>query len=90
MAGCSGKLKKSAEELGAADTDPGFGGGQSEGIWDVLQGVCAGSVAFWVRDVGPDPPHGTVPGNFPTQGHAADHMEAAYDTGGEGMGLLTA
>ena len=55
MDGGGGKLEKGAEELGAADEDPGPGGRQPEGIWDVLQGGSAGSVDFRVRDVGPDP-----------------------------------
>ena len=86
----NGKLEKSMEDLGAADEDTGPGGGRSEVIQDVLQGGSAGSVGFWVRDVGPDPPHGTGPGEFSAQGQAADHQEAAKEAGGGGLVLPTA
>ena len=66
MAGGSGKLEKGAEELGASDKDPGTEGGQPEGFQDVLQGGSAGGVYFQGRDVVPDPPYGTGPGNFST------------------------
>ena len=49
------KLEKDREELGASDKDHRTGGGQPKGIWDVLQGGSAGSVAFQVGDVGIDP-----------------------------------
>ena len=55
MASGSGKLQKVAKELGAAEEDPGMGGGQTEGIRDVLQGSSAGSIDFRVRDMGADP-----------------------------------
>ena len=55
MAGGSGKIQKVAKELGAAEEDPGMGGGQPEGIRDVLQGSSAGSIDFRVRDMGADP-----------------------------------
>ena len=42
-----GKLEKGAEELGAADEDPGTGGGKTNGIWDVLQCGSTRGVAFW-------------------------------------------
>ena len=56
------KFEKFEEELGAADKDPGPGGGQPEGIWYVLQGGSAGCVAFRFGYVGHDPLHGTGPG----------------------------
>ena len=46
MAGGSGKVEKGAEDLGAAEKNPGMGGGQTEGIRDVLQGVSTGGVFF--------------------------------------------
>ena len=73
--------------MGAADKDPGPGGGQSEGIRDVLQGVSAGDVDFQVGDVGPDPLHGTGPGQFSMQSRAADHRDTDEDTVGRGIVL---
>ena len=56
-----------------ADFYPGVGGVQHKGIWYVFQGGSSRGVAFWVGDVGADPPHGTDPGKFPAQGRVADH-----------------
>ena len=50
-----------------------------------FQGGSSGSVAFQVRDVGPDPPHKTGPGKFSAQGRAADHREAYKEGGGLGV-----
>ena len=61
MAGGSGKLQKVAEELGAADEDPGTGEGQPEDIWGVLQDSIAGSINIRVRDMGAEPLHWTAP-----------------------------
>ena len=44
------------EELGASDEDPGLGGGQPEGIRDVIQGGSVGAVAFLGRRGGSGPP----------------------------------
>ena len=89
LAGGSGKLEKGTEELGMSDKYPGLGGGQTEFIWNVLQGGCAGSVAFRIGDVGPDPPHIMVPGKFSAQVRTADHRDIAQATGGGGVGLST-
>ena len=67
MAGGIWKLQKGAEDLGAADEDPGAGGGQPEGIRDVLQGSSAGGVAVMFEYVGTDPPHWTVHRKFSAQ-----------------------
>ena len=64
LASSSGKLGKDAEEMGAADEDHVTRGGPPEGIRDVFQGGSTGGVAFWVVDVGDDPPHGTGSGEF--------------------------
>ena len=90
MAGGSGKHEKGAEELGMVEKDPGIGGGQPEDVRDAFQGVSIGDVALPVRDVGDDPPHGTGPGKFSTQGSAADQGETAEETGGRGLGTSTA
>ena len=76
--------------MDTADEDPGPRGGQPEGVQDEIQGGSAGSVDFQVGGVGPDPPHGTGPGQFSTQGCAADHREAVEEAGGGGLGLSTA
>ena len=39
--------------------------------------------------MGANPPHGTGPGKFSTQGRAADHGETAKETEGGGMGIST-
>ena len=88
--GDDGKLEKGVEQLGAADKDPGPGGGQHENIPYILQGGSAGSVAFWVGDVSHDSLHGTGQGKFSTQGRATDCWEAAKEAGGGVMGLYTA
>ena len=62
------------------DKDTSIGGVQPEGIRDVFQGGSTGGVAFRVRDVGADLPHGTGSGTFSTQGRAADHGETAKKT----------
>ena len=67
--------------MGAADNDPGPGGGQPEGIQDFLRYGSAGGVAFWVGDVGTEPPHGMGSGKFPSNGRSADHREAAEEAG---------
>ena len=50
-----------------------------------FQGGSAGSVDFRVGDVNHDPLQGTGPRKFSTQGHTADHWEAANETGVGGM-----
>ena len=70
--------------MDADDNDTGPGGGRPEGIRDILQGGSSGSVAIWVRDVGPDPPLGMGPGQFSAQVRVADHREAAEEVGGRG------
>ena len=77
------------EELGADDEDPGPGGGILEDIRDVFQVHITVSVAFGVRDVGPDPTHRTGPDKFSAQGHAADHQEVAKVAEGGGLGVST-
>ena len=57
------------------DLDPVRGG--PKGIGDILQGICAGDVAFWVRDVDPDPPYGAGPEQISAQGCAIDHRETS-------------
>ena len=64
MADGSGQLQKGVKDFGAADEDPGTGGGQPEGIWDVIQGGSADNVAVWVGEEGAEPPHWTGPGEF--------------------------
>ena len=71
--------------MGAVDKDPGTRGVRTEGIQVLLQGRSPGGVDFRVGDVGPDPPHGAGPGNFSTQGRAADHREAYKEGGGLGV-----
>ena len=90
MAGGSGKLQKVAEELGAAEEDSGIGGGQPEGIQDVIQGSSAGGIYFRVGDVGADPLHWTGPVKLSAQGCPADHKKTAEATIGRGLGISTA
>ena len=73
-----------------AGKDSGAGGCQTKGIGDVLQGCGTGGAAIWVRDMGADPPHGTGPGKFPTQGRKADNRETAKETVGGGLEIPTA
>ena len=80
MAGGSGKLQKVAKELGAADKYPGMGGGQPEGIRDVLQDSSAGSIYFEVRDVSSDPLHWVGPGKLSEQVFPDDHRETSEAT----------
>ena len=75
MAGIGGKIDKCSEDLGMNDKDTGTGGGRTEGIWDVFQGGSSGGSTFRIRDMGPEPPHGAGPGQFSSQGRAADHRE---------------
>ena len=63
--------------MGTADEDPGTGGVRTEDVRGVIQGGSSGSVAFGVRDVGPEPLQGTDPEQFSAQGFAADNQEAA-------------
>ena len=49
----------------------------------------AGGVAVWGVDVGANPQDGAVPWNFPTQGRATAHWEAAEETGGWYLGIPT-
>ena len=39
--------------------------------------------------MGPEPLHGTGPGKFSAQIHAADQREAAKEAGGVGLGVST-
>ena len=80
MADGSGQLQKCVKDFGAADEDSGTEGGRTEGIWDVLQGGSAGNVTVWVGEEGAEPPHWTGPGEFSSQGCAADHEETAKVT----------
>ena len=66
--------------MGAADKDPGPGGGITKGIRDVIQGGSLGGVDFQVRDVVPEPLHGIGPGQFSAKGRTSDHREAAKES----------
>ena len=48
LPGSGVKLNKGPEELGAADEDPGLGGGIPQGIRGVLQSVSSGGVHIQV------------------------------------------
>ena len=85
MSGGSGQLQKVAEDLDAADKDPGTGVFQPDVIRDALQGGSAGGVSVWVVYVGADPPYWTGPCGVSAQGCAADHEEKADATGRGGL-----
>ena len=55
----------------------GKGGGKTKGVGDVIQGGGAGSIYFWVGDVGDDPPHGRVHWWVSTQGSYMYHWEVS-------------
>ena len=67
-----------------------MGGGQPEGIQDVLQVSSAGGVAVQVGYMGAEPPHWTGPEEFSAQGYDTDHKETAKATRQGGIGISTA
>ena len=61
-----------------------MGGGRPKDIRDVLKGGSSGGFAFWVGDVGPDPPYRVVFMQFPEHGYVTDKQETAKESeGGE-------
>ena len=89
LAGGGRQPEEGAEEFGTADKDPETGGCQTKVLRDVFQGGGTGGADFRVGDVGADPPHGTGPGKFSTQGRALDNWKIAKETEGGGMGIPT-
>ena len=65
-------------------------GCQLKGPGDFFQGGGTGGADIRVRDVGADPPHGTGPGKFSTQGYPVYNRETAEEIGGGGVVILTA
>ena len=57
-----------------------------KGFGSILQGSCAGGVAFRGRDTGPDPLDGEGPEQLSAQGRATDHHETSKAAGGGGGG----
>ena len=47
------------------------GRGKHVGFRDIFQGGGSGGSSIWVRDVGDDPPHGKVPGEFSARSRQA-------------------
>ena len=71
--------------MGTSDADSGTGGGQPKGLQDVFQGGGTGGYDFGVGDVGVEPPHGTGPGKFSTQGCTADNWDISEEMGVWGL-----
>ena len=71
------------------DKDPGPVGGRPEDI-RFFKGGRPGGVAFRVGDVGPDPPYGASPGQFPAQDRAMDHRDEDEEVGGWGVVVSSA
>ena len=56
------------------------------GVGDVIQGSSAGFTYIGIGDVGDEPPHGTGPGGFSTQGGQVDYREADPADSGRKLG----
>ena len=75
--------------MGADVEDFELVGRGPEGIGEPFQSGSAGGVAFWGRDVVPEPPYGAGPEKLLAQGHAKDHWEAVKATGGGELRLYS-
>ena len=87
MVGSGRKSEEGEGELGADVEGFKTGGGGPEGVRAIFQSSSADGVAFWGRDVGPDPPDGAGHEQISAQGCATDHREAA-DAATVGGGLV--
>ena len=63
--------------------------GEDPRIYCFFKGSHPGGVSFRVRDVGPDPLCGAVPGQLPAKGHATDHQEASKEAVLGGWGVVS-
>ena len=81
LAGSIRQPEEVQEELDADDEDPGTGGVIPKGLRVVIYGGHSCDVSFQVRDVVPDPPDGSGPGQLPAQSFVTAHREAAKEEG---------
>ena len=76
--------------MGADVNNFDSGGGVTEGIGALFQGLSTVGVTFGVKDAGPDPPDGAGPEQLSAQGRATAHREANKAAGIGELGISSA